>query len=135
VENKFTHRREVVLLVILGTLVACAINIDSTIVREVDLWARVAIPVSLVIGALGAVRPGRRWTLPAVIIAWVGIAFFSLVVVGTGVPDESIRSTDNPQGPGWTFLAIRFSLLLALAVASALAMFKLTRFTRNSSAN
>jgi archaellum biogenesis protein FlaJ (TadC family) len=106
-------------LLVLTGLVACALNLDSTFVREIDLWARICIPASFIVGLVGAVQRNRVVSIVTAVIAWVGITFFLLAVIGTVIPDESIRLTDNPQGPSGIFLAIRFVLLITIGISIA----------------
>jgi hypothetical protein len=105
-------------LLALTGLVACALNLDSMFVREIDLWARICIPASFIVGLVGAVQRNRVVSIVTAVIAWVGITFFLLAVIGTIAPDESIRLTDNPVGgPSGIFLAIRFVLLMTIGIA------------------
>jgi hypothetical protein len=83
VANRTRRHKLLGALVVLTGLVACALNLDSTFVREVDLWARICIPAAFIVGLVGA---GQRNRVVSIVTA----------VIGTIAPDESIRLTENP---------------------------------------
>ena len=120
-------------LILLIALAACALNFDPTFVREIYLSGRLIVPVAMVVGVVGVLQRNRIVSVTTAIIAWLGIIWFIVVAIGTIIPDESIRATDNPQGPSGLFLAVRFLLLIALGILIAVLFAKLQLSTRKPS--
>jgi len=112
-------------LILLVALATCALNFDPTFVREIYLSGRLAVPAALIVGVVGALQNNRVVSLTTAIVAWLGIAWFIVVAIGTIIPDESIRATDNPQGPSGIFLVLRFLLLITLDILIAVLFAKL----------
>jgi hypothetical protein len=120
-------------LILLVALAACALNVDPTFVREIYLSGRLIVPAAIVVGVVGTLQNNRVVSVTTAIVAWLGIAWFIVVAIGTIIPDESIRLTDNPQGPSGLFLAVRFLLLITLGILIAVLFAKLQLSNRKPS--
>lgn len=107
-------------LLLLTGLIACVLNMDSTFVRDVYLWPRLATPTCLFVGFIGAVQRSPGLSRASTIVAWVGIGLFILLAILTIIPGELIRASENPRGPSGAFSAMRFALLITLGISVAI---------------
>jgi hypothetical protein len=108
----------VVVYALLSASIAVDLNTDSFIVHFVYSWARIAIPICLFVGLVGAISSIRTLIAMSRGFGWMGITIFSLIVVTTAIPDETARSTGQPPA-SLAAVAPRALLLLALLVATA----------------
>ena len=125
VANRNSETRLLCTVFFLVALIACILNLDSTFIREIYLSGRIAIPVTILIGVIGSVQKARLLSTISTAVAWMGISWFLLAVIGTIVPDESIRLTNTPEWPNVSFLVIRSVVLLTIGILVAVAFRKL----------
>ncbi len=127
VENRASRRKLLSALLISIVLIACALNLETISVKSIYVWARVAIPASLLVGLVGAVQTNRPFSIITAVISWVGIGLFFLVAILTLFPGEWARLMPGPQAPSEAFLVVRFALLIMLGALVTVLFFRLTK--------
>jgi uncharacterized membrane protein len=102
-------------LFLLTALVACVLNLDRLMIGEIQLFARIAIPILIFLGLIGTVQDRGPLSSAASVVYWVGIVFLFLVIFGTLVPRDWIFTPPNTPLPNRTFLVLRGLFLISVA--------------------
>jgi hypothetical protein len=105
------------------------LNLDPIAIREIHPWARIGIPMSLLVGLVGVVQHNRVVSLATAVVFWIGAVLFFSVVIGTVVPRDWIFDPLNIPGPNRIFLALRFVFLISVAALLAV-LFRSLKKTR-----
>jgi phosphoglycerol transferase MdoB-like AlkP superfamily enzyme len=124
-------------LFVLTAVVACVLNLDRIVIREIHLFARVGIPIAILAGVIGTVQDRRALSSAASAVFWVGIVFLFLVIVGTIAPRDWVFDPRNTPQPNLTFLALRCLFLISVATLLAVLFrsLKNTKYTAALGAN
>ena len=110
-------------LLFLTAGVTTLLNVPQLFFEPLFMWARVGIPILLVIGLVGTFLELRLLRLAG----WMGIGLFVLVVLVTAIPGEDFTfgSSNPPVAVNGWFLFVRLLALVAVALLMAVC-FKLT---------
>ena len=126
------RRRLLCLLFVLIALVACALNLDTLFINDVQLWDRVVIPTALLVGFAGMLQTNRIVSIATMVIAWASIGLFIVLVIATLIPGEMTRPAEYQLNQSTTLLVERFVLMMTLGILVAVVFFKLSRQRTNS---
>jgi hypothetical protein len=118
--------------------VSVILNVPSLFFEPVHLWFRVALPTVLCLGFVGSI-----WRVNFLrIVGWIGVAWFTLLVIGTTFPGDDYLS-GGPEGPSLTaprfvserYIEWRFLLLMVLAVVLAILFQRLGKVSAKNEAS
>jgi hypothetical protein len=101
------------------------LNTDRIVLAEVHLFARVGIPLAILVGIIGAAQGNPRFARIAAFIFWASIVFLFAVIVGTIAPRDWFFDPETAPRPDFIVLGVRFVIAMSLAALLAVCFHKL----------